>query len=249
MEAIIIAGAQAPAELQALGIDYIPLLKVGGRTVFDQIALSLREGAGCSRVYIITPDDLPLPDYDWVERLPYSGKPISDMLEKLDSICTSEHVLLSAGDIPLITADAVSALCRAAEERDADVVYPVVARETMEKHFPGSNRTYRRMDGVTVTGGNIFRIRRTWLSENRQWLMDLFARRKNPLALASLLGLDFFVRVLTGTASMAYAEDRLGKAIRASVHAPILDYPELAMDLDKLDDLECMRDRLDPWDD
>ena len=247
MEAIIVAGAAASAALQREGIEYIPLLKVGGQTILERTALALHDGGDCSRVHIITRAELPLPDYPWVNRLPYSGKPISDLLEQLDSICNSEHVLLSAGDIPLLSADSISQLQRAASARNADVVYPVVRREEMEAAFPGSKRTYRHMDGVTVTGGNVFRIRRSWLSGNREWLQNLFARRKNPLALAGLLGVDFLLRVLTGTASISYAEKRLSRAIRASVHAPVIPCPDIAADLDKIEDLETFRPYLDPW--
>jgi hypothetical protein len=247
VEAIIVAGAAAPEALQREGIEFIPLLKIGGRTIFERTALALHDGGGCSRVHIITRAELPLPDYPWINRLPYSGKPISDMLDQLDSICQSEFVLLSAGDIPLLSAESVATLQRVATERNADVVYPVVARADMEAAFPGSKRTYRRMDSVTVTGGNVFRIRRSWLSGNRDWLQELFARRKNPLALAGLLGVDFLLRVLTGTASLSYAETRLGQAIRASVHAPVIPCPDLAADLDKLEDLETFRRWLDPW--
>lgn len=247
MEAIIIAGSAAPDSLREQGVEFIPLLKVGGRTILDRIATALHEGGGCSTVHIITREDIPLPQYGWVNRLPYSGRPISDLLERLDSITRSEHVLLSAGDIPLLSPESVAGLVQAAARRDADVVYPVVSREEMERMFPGSKRTYRRMDSVTVTGGNVFRIRREWLASNREWLQKLFANRKNPLALASLLGLDFLLRVMTGTASLSYAEARLSRAIRASVHAPVVPYPELAADLDKLEDLETFRPWLDPW--
>jgi len=247
VEAIIVAGAAAPESLQREGIEYIPLLRIKGLTIFERTALALHDGGGCSRVHIITRPELPLPDYPWVNRLPYSGRPISDLLEQLDSICQSEHVLLSAGDIPLLSADSVASLQRAAAERNADVVYPVVRREEMEAAFPGSKRTYRRMDGVTVTGGNVFRIRRSWLTGNREWLQELFARRKNPLALAGLLGLDFLLRVVTGTASLGYAEKRLSRAFRASVHAPVIPCPDLAADLDKLEDLDTFRPYLDPW--
>ena len=248
MEAIIVAGAEASPALQEQGVHFIPLLKVGGITIMERIAVALHDGGGCSRVHVITREDIPLPDYPWINRLPYSGRPISDLLEKLDTITSSEHVLLSAGDIPLLSADSIRTMLQAAGGRNADVVYPVVRREDMERMFPGGKRTYRRMETVTVTGGNVFRIRREWLAGNREWLQSLFANRKNPLALASLLGLDFLLRVMTGTASLSYAEGRLSRAIRASVHAPVVDCPELAADLDKVEDLETFRSWLDPWD-
>ncbi|MCB1216640.1 nucleotidyltransferase family protein [bacterium] len=248
MEAIIVAGAEASPALQEQGVRFIPALRVGGRTVMERIADALHEGGGCSRVHVITREDVPLPERPWINRLPYSGRPISDLLEKLDTITSSEHVLLSAGDIPLLSAESIAAMLQAAATRDADVVYPIVAREEMERMFPGSKRTYRRMETVTVTGGNVFRIRRAWLAGNREWLQKLFANRKNPLALANLLGLDFLLRVMTGSASLAYAEARLSRAIRASVHAPLIPHPEIAADLDKLEDLETFRPWLDPWD-
>src|SRR5690606_7072962 len=117
-----------------------------GITIMERIAVALHDGGGCSRVHVITREDIPLPHYPWINRLPYSGRPISDLLEKLDTITESEHVLLSAGDIPLLSAQSVSMLLQAAAARDADVVYPVVLRENMERMFPGSKRTYRRME-------------------------------------------------------------------------------------------------------
>ena len=147
--------------------------------------------------------------------------------------------------MPLITPEAVSAVLAAGIASGADMLYPVCSREAIEARFPGTKRTYLRTRGATVSGGNMFFMRRSWFLSREDFFRRAFDLRKNKLALASLIGLPLMWRVATGSASLAWIEDYVGERIQGRLKCAILDYPELAVDLDKASDLELFRASLD----
>jgi hypothetical protein len=89
-----------------------------------------------------------------------------------------------------------------------------------------------------VTGGNVFLVRRNYIVEAEPWLTELFARRKNPLAMGQLFGLGFVWLLLTGQAPLGLIETKVSSALRGRFRALLMDYPELAVDIDKVADYE-----------
>ncbi len=53
---------------------------------------------------------------------------------------------------------------------------------------------------------------------------------------------------MLGLAPVEYVERHLSRLLNGRLKAAILPSAELGMDLDKLADLEVLRDQLDPWD-
>jgi hypothetical protein len=149
--------------------------------------------------------------------------------------------------MPLLTPETVAALRDFALSAEADVVYPVVEKPSVEARFPGSKRTYVKLGGRAVTGGNIFWLNREWTAKRGALLRQLFERRKDPVGLARAFGLGFVLRLLCGWLDLPYLERHLSRILDGKLRAVVLPYPELAVDLDKLADLETFRPYLDPW--
>lgn len=247
MDGVVLAGARAPEELQERGIDRIPLLRIDGETLIARACRCLLEGGGCERVFVLAPSEVELPADDRVLRADYSGDVIQDLIECLKQRAVSQYVLISSADMPLLTPEAVSALTAAGLEHQADIVFPTVERGRIEQRFPGTKRTYLRLGRLTVSGGNLFWISRPWLIGRAEWLKRLFANRKSIPAMARTFGVLFLLRILLGWTSLEYVERHLGRIVQGSLKAVVLDYPEVAVDLDKLADLELFAADLDPW--
>ncbi|MCH7471530.1 nucleotidyltransferase family protein [bacterium] len=247
MDGLVAAGALATDELRSRGVERIPLLKVDGETILNRVCRCLIEGGGCQKVHVLAPGEVPLPDHHAVCRGEYSGDLVSDVLNCVRNDTAGEGVLISSGDLPLLTPEAVSAVVDAAKNSGADVVYPVAERQAVEERFAGSKRTYLRLRGQTVTGGNVFWLGRDWILRNGELLAKLFEHRKSPPALAKIFGVGFLIRVVLGLASLDYLERHLGGVVRAKLHAPVLPFPELVVDLDKPADLDLFTPYLDPW--
>jgi GTP:adenosylcobinamide-phosphate guanylyltransferase len=247
MHGIVAAGALAPAGLRELGIERIPLLRVAGETILERTCRCMLSGGDCEMVHILAPEAVALPALATCDRADYSGALIDDFLDCVEHMCQGEAVLLASGDMPLITPEAVAALCRFAQEQAADVVYPAVDKALIEQRFPGSKRTYVKLGPVTVSGGNIFWLKRAWISKRGPLLKQLFMQRKNVLGLARVFGLAFLLRLLCGMVDVPYLERHLSRILHGALRAALLPFPELAADLDKPADLATFAASLDAW--
>jgi len=243
--AVVAAGGIAPEDLRARGIERIPLMVAGGETLLNRTCRCLLEGGGCESVVVLAPKEVPLPEHPAIRRGEYSGAIVDDVIRCAWDCASGEKLILSGADMPLLTPEAVAQLVAEGVKHQPQVLYPVVDREVIEACVPGSQRTYLKLRGLVVTGGNIFMVDRNWLVEHADLLTQLFASRKNLLALMSMFGLMFFVRLLLQQADLAYLEQHLGRVVNARVRAALLPWPELAIDLDKEADLLTLAPYLD----
>lgn len=246
MHAVVAAGGIASSGLRALGVERVPLLRIEGETILSRTCRQLLTG-GCTTVHVLAPDEVTLPERPDIRRAPYSGAVVEDLLACVATATQGDAVLVSGGDMPLLSSEAVAALVAAGRRDDVDLVYPIVDRTNVEQRFAGSRRTYLRLRDGLFTGGNVFWLRRDWLLGQGDLLRELFEQRKNVLAMARRFGLLFFLRVLTGWASLRYLERHLGRVVGGKLYAAVLPYPEIAVDLDKAADLETFAGYLDQW--
>ena len=246
MHAVVAAGGMASSGLRAMGIERVPLLRVEGETILSRTCRQLLTG-GCTTVHVLAPEEVMLPERPDVRRAPYSGAVVEDLLACVATATQGDAVLVSGGDMPLLSSEAVAALLAVGRHSEVDLVYPIVDRATIERRFAGSRRTYLRLSDGLFTGGNIFWLRRDWLLGQGDLLRELFDQRKDVLAMARRFGLLFFLRVLTGWASLRYLEHHLGHVVGGKLCAAVLPYPEIAADLDKVADLETFAGYLDQW--
>lgn len=246
MHGIVCAGAAAPPALRALGVERVPLIEVEGETILERSLRCLRDGAGCTRLSVLAPPELPLPDWPGVAHAPYTGQLVSDGIAFIRDSVASDELLVAGGDCPLLTPECIAELVERGRALDADFVYPVVPQAAMEARFPGGRRTYRRFRDGCFTGGNVFLVRRQYIVDVEPWLTELFARRKNPLAMGQLFGLDFLWQLVSGCAPLALIEQRVSLALRGKFRALITDHAELALDIDKPADYVRLSAWLDP---
>ena len=246
MQAIVAAGGRPSAALKARGVEHVPLLTVNSETILSRICRCLIKGGGATRVHVMAPDHVPLPELAGVTRGQYTGAIVNDVLDCAAELEGTTHLLVAGADTPLLTPESIAALVEANRSDPADVIYPVVERSVVEARFPHGKRTYLPLRRQTVTGGNVFVLSRQWLLSQRGLLCELFEQRKNLLALMRMFGLWFFLRLLTRQADLDYLGHHLSNVVNGKVRAAVLDYPELAVDLDKLADLETLAPFLDP---
>lgn len=114
------------------------------------------------------------------------------------------------------------------------------------ERFPDVPHTWARMRDGTFCGGGIVALKPRVLPMLERFIERLGAARKRPLRLASLFGWDMLARFATGRLSIAQAEVRASKILGAPVRALVSPYPETAVNVDRLSDVELARRLVSP---
>ncbi len=252
MDALIIAGGlPKPGDLlyeETQGKSKA-LLDVAGKPMVQWVLDALDGSDNIDEIFIIGLNDLEgVNSKKQLHQIEDQGGMISNikagvqMIEKMKP--GTKHVLVSAADIPAVTSEMVDWLIDQTKGKDFDINYNVVERSIMESRFPGSNRTYTKLKGIHLCGGDM-NIISTWTVTAKDGLWSkLEAARKNVFRQASLIGLDtlflIIFRLLNFEGIANYAQKKLGMKILA-LQTP---YAEIAMDVDKPHQLKILRDDL-----
>ncbi|MBN1665607.1 MAG: nucleotidyltransferase family protein, partial [Anaerolineales bacterium] len=156
----------------------------------------------------------------------------------------TELVLLVSSDIPAVTSEMVDWMIDTALETQDDLYYGVIAREVMESRFPGSKRSFIKLKGSEVCGGDMHVLRAS-IAEGRDEIWEgLIGRRKNALKQASMFGFGTLLQVLLRRISLEEAVPRLGEKLELRGRAILCPYAELGMDVDKPYQLEILQQDL-----
>jgi len=180
-------------------------------------------------------------DIEWRQE---QGSFLNNLRVGLEALPADQPALLSSCDIPLCDSAIFENLLTMAENQDADVLYPIIRREVMEKRFPGARRTYVKLAQGTFTGGNAFLAAPRSLLKNMGTMESVLASRKSPLKLASLFGWGTLLKLLFGRASLTELEDRASNVLKVRVKGMPFPHAELGMDIDKGADLEYAREKI-----
>lgn len=145
------------------------------------------------------------------------------------------RVLVLTADLPWLVGEDLDGLLTDAPE--ADLVYPVVPREAMEARFPGMRRTYVRLPDGELTGGNALVIAPAIVPRMLLLADRAYRGRKNPLALAALVGWDVALRLIARRLDIATAERRIAALLGGTARALVTPRAALAADVDRAEHL------------
>jgi CTP:molybdopterin cytidylyltransferase MocA len=162
----------------------------------------------------------------------------ANAVAKLGEVGPTEKLLVMPTDIPFITPEAIDDFVDKCEALDADFYYSVTEKSVNEAKFPGVKRTYVRLREGTFTGGNLFFIRTGIVPDVLAMGKKLVAKRKEPVAMARLFGLQLVLRYALGRLSIENAERRFEKVVGIKGKGVISAFAEVGVDVDKQSDLE-----------
>jgi len=145
----------------------------------------------------------------------------------------AEFALIVSSDIPAITSEMVDWSVKTSLESDDDIYYNVITRETMEKRYPGSKRSFVRLKDVEVCGADMNMIRASIATGRDEIWNKLIDARKNAFKQASLIGYDTLVLLLLRQLTIDRIVKIVAKRLGLKGRAIICPYPEVGMDVDK----------------
>jgi molybdopterin-guanine dinucleotide biosynthesis protein A len=221
------------------------LLDVAGKPMIQWVLDALCAAQTVGHVVIVgLPEDNGLTCSKIGGYLPNQGGMLSNIKAGIKKVIelnsNAHHVLLVSSDIPTMTGEMVDWVVNTTMQTDEDVYYNVISRQTMEKRFPGSKRTYTRFKDIELCGGDM-NVIRTSLSTNEDFWEKVIAARKNALKQASLLGFDTLILLLFHAVTLDGAIKRVTKRVKLTGRAIVCPYAEIGMDVDKPNQLEMVR--------
>ena len=241
MEAVILAGGQIPPALaEVADASERALIRVGEKTLLDCVIQSLQSVPTITGIVCVTTPRA-------LETLPANvrglaaGALLSANLFAGIRATSSENVLIVTGDVPLATGRTWMQFLDGAAVNRLEIAYSVVEKSQMEAQFPGGKRTYATLKEGTFTGGNAFLVPRERLETLEILIEHAFKARKNPFALAQMLGLSLVFRALTKRLSMDEAAQKVSRMVGARAGAVVIPDAAIAFDVDKAVDLELAR--------
>ena len=198
------------------------------------VGLTGKSGLECSKkMYFVSNQG------KMVANLQAGGRKVKEINPK------AEHVLMVSSDIPGITGEMVDWVVNTDMQTDLDVYYHILQREVMEKRYPGCKRTWTHLKGLEICGGdmNMGRLSLLLSDETDMW-EKITDARKSPMKQATLVGFDTAFLLLTGQLTLEKAETNIMTRLNITGKAIVCPYAEVGMDVDKVFQLEIMREDL-----
>ena len=149
---------------------------------------------------------------------------------------TNVQVLVCTCDIPLVSPQTFTDFLELARQKKLELAYPIVRRSISEARFPTGKRTYVRLTDGEFTGGNAVIVPLRLTDKVGALLEAAYRARKNPLALAKLLGPDFLWKFMRKKLSIAQVENTVHRVLDCHVGAVEMKDATISFDVDKVSD-------------
>lgn len=157
----------------------------------------------------------------------------------------AQFAQIVSSDIPTITGEMVDWVSAQVRPGEDEALYNVIDRSVMEKRFPDSRRTFTKLKGIQICGGDLNPVSLPLiLSHTGPW-EKISDARKSPLKLASLVGFDTLILFLLRAMTLEQAAARASRNLGLRARAVVCPYAELGMDVDKVHHLEIVRSTLE----
>ena len=226
------------------------LLDMNGRTMLERVMDALQTAHHVDRIVVIgLENDMGMTFQRPIDQyLPDHGSMVGNILAGItwlrETDPTIETVLFCSADVPMITGSIVDAHIESCQPMDKAVYYTFVTRETMERRFPGSNRTYVKLKGVEIAGGDLAIAQVVVADHNEELFHTLTNARKHAWKLARIVGFKFLIKFLFRQVSISDIEQTAERILGMPAQIVLTPFAEIAMDADKPEQVDLLRGEL-----
>jgi len=233
VDALVLAGGDGRGldpEMPAKG-----LFRLAGKPMVQWVLEALRAASTVREIVVVLP-----PGYDsseWEHLCDHiarsDGSFADNIAAGLEHLRKDISVVGVTSDIPTLTPDSIDDLVTQTRELGADVSYPLIREEVVLAQFPAAERTFVKLKGGRVTGGNAMVFDPTHFTRLRDFTQGMFDARKNPLKMARLVGPKFAIKLSAGQLEPVDVEKRLTKLLGLKGVAVYSPYACIGADVDK----------------
>ena len=253
MDCIIIAGGLAAPEDPMYALTQgkpKALLPMGDRTMLERVVDAMHSAQSVDDVVVIgLGSDMGMTFQRPVYHLPDSGSLVGNIIAGLAWARQRRPgvtaVLGASADVPLLTGPMVDKLVEMCQPFDAGLYYTYATREIMEKRFPHSNRTFVKLKGMEISGGDIGIMNPATIDNNEELFDALANARKHAWKIARVVGIGLLFKFLFRRLGPREIEQEGQRVLGVPIRAVSLPYAEMAMDADKPHQVEMLRAELE----
>ena len=145
----------------------------------------------------------------------------------------STRTLWVSADLPLLTPAMLDWFIGQTNQSKHDLYYQIIEQNVMESRFPACKRTYTKLKGETVCGGDVSAINPNVASGAHPAFRKISAARKSVAKQAALIGPWPFLLLLTRQLSTERAAKIVRKRLGLNGIFVNTPFPEMGMDVDK----------------
>jgi molybdopterin-guanine dinucleotide biosynthesis protein A len=244
VDVVLPAGGRIAGEFaREAGADVKALVRLGGWTILERTLATLEATGRVGRTVVIGPEEVrPIAAARAVSAVLPEGEsgPANIMrgLEWLHDANGGHHakrVLVLTTDLPFLTPEAIVKFLDACPS-DSAICMPILNGKEFEERFSYREARYLRLRDGEWMIGCAFLIDPAAVMDNRDVIESVFAARRSKLGMVRLLGPLFALRFVTHRLTVQHIEERCLQILRCTGKSIRCTAPELAFDLDYLDD-------------
>jgi len=255
LDVILPAGGTIDAEFaRAVLTRNKALIRLAGRTLLQRTFDAVGALPNLGRVMLVGDEDVEKsPEAKQASNFfPSGGSAPENILKALWFLAEGpnapERVLIVTTDLPYLTGDHLLDFlerCRTAGGPEKDMYLPIINRPEFEVKFPGIENTYMPLRDGEWTAGCAYLVTVKSFLQAIPHIERVFQNRKSKVGMAKLLGPVFLAKYLTRQVDVPQVLAKVESIIRCSGAAVRGAAPELAFDIDFLDDYEYARRQLE----
>ena len=245
IEAVILGGGGVEEWFAHENVKNKGMLVIGGKPMISYTISALKNIDEIEKVTLIG-DNYSQEITDQVDvTLPDNGSLPANIDQAFEN-AESEYVLMMTSDVPLISSETISGILKDMDWESFDLSLPIVTKEETMKRFPGTKRTFAKLKEGKVKVGNLYILKKEAYAKIQPIVKETARRRKSVIKQALQFGIGFLFRLIVfKNISIPELKKRVTKVLGISVDAPILAYPEVGIDVDKIEDLVFCRKHLE----
>lgn len=247
VDVLVLAGSRNDGPLkQCSSVPYEAMITIGRKAMVEYVIDALKSCRRIGKIVVVGPPDAPgFCDRKDIQFVKAEGSLMENVARGVKCLPDAKRVLLATCDIPLITPQAIEDFLDKCGNRSAEVYYPVVPREAVEKYFLNVKRTYVTFKEGDFTGGNLFLIDPGAVVRCMEMGQQLVDARKSPIRLSRLMGVPFLLKFVLRMVTLKEAEEKASALLGVEGAVVVTTYPEVGVDVDKPSDLELVSKVLD----
>jgi molybdopterin-guanine dinucleotide biosynthesis protein A len=237
-DVVILAGGRLERDFQPhYHVETKAFIPLHGKPMVEYMLDALRDVPSLGkRVLVTSASSLPQGVSDKIDGTAPGGASIVESLRSgLHALePATDRVLILPCDAPLITAEAILDFLNSCEKCGASFCYSYVSKKNSEQRYPGLRHTYARLKEGVFCGGSMVLISPALVDLWEALFRALTAARKNPFAMAGILGWKVIARFIVFQLSIRDIEERISQLLTRPARGIQSSFAEVALNADEM---------------